>query len=63
MYLVAVDIRGSALPSAAEIKKGPYQSKEFVCVSNNRADPVDRLLILNVIPLLRFSDPKSLRSL
>ncbi len=33
----------SALPSAA--KKSHYQSKAFVCVSNNCADAVDRLLI------------------
>ncbi len=37
-------IRGSALLSAA--KNSHYQSKVFVCVSNNRADVVDRLLIL-----------------
>ncbi len=27
-------------------KKGHYQSEEFVCVSNNRADAVDRLLMI-----------------
>ena len=55
----AVDIRGSALPSAAkaiiivkfEAKKDYYQSKIFVCVCKcgasvaNFADAVDRLLI------------------
>ncbi len=52
MYLVAsvrlsVSQRshGSALPSAA--KRSHYQSKVFVCVSKNRADAVDRLLIIN----------------
>ena len=40
-WRVAVDLRGSALPSAA--KRSHYQSKVFVCVSNNRADAVDRL--------------------
>ena len=29
----AVDIRGSALPSAAKSNKSHYQSKVFVCVS------------------------------
>ncbi len=30
---VAVDIRGSALPSAAKSNKGLYQSEVFVCAS------------------------------
>ncbi len=51
----AVDIRNSALPSAAKSKEGlytvfhHYQSRVFVCVSNNRADAVDRLLIFDVL--------------
>ncbi len=32
-WRVAVDIRGSALPSAAKSNKSHSQSKEFVCVS------------------------------
>ena len=32
----AVDIRGSALPSAAKSNKSHYQRKVFVCVSVNR---------------------------
>ncbi len=30
-------------------KKSHYQSEEFVCVPNSRADAVDRLLILGVL--------------
>ena len=30
-------------------KKSNYQSVEFVCVSNSRADAVDRLLIQHVV--------------
>ncbi len=37
-----IDIRGSALSSA---EKSHYQSKVFICVSNNRTYAVDRLLI------------------
>ncbi len=32
-WRAAVDIRGSALPSAAKSNKSHYQSKVFVCVS------------------------------
>ncbi len=32
-------------------KKSDYQSAEFVCVSNCRADAVDRLLILHEVGL------------
>ncbi len=61
-WRVAVDIRGSALPSAAKAnnyrqvssKKDYYQSKMFVCVCNlgasdNRADAADWLLIFMII--------------
>ena len=37
-------------------KKSHYQSKVFVCVSSNRVDAVDRLLIL-VLFLLSFFRP------
>ncbi len=33
-----VDIRGSALPSAAKSNKSHYQSKVFVCVSLTSGD-------------------------
>ena len=53
-WSAAVDIRGSALPSAAKSnnpkfasEKSHYQSKAFVCVSViGSMDAVDRLLIL-----------------
>ncbi len=45
----AVEIRGSALPSATKSNKSHYQYKVFVCVSvirgaykDNSADAVDR---------------------
>ncbi len=52
-WCAAVDIRGSALPSAAKsndpksmAKESHYQSKVFVCVSViSSADAVDRPLI------------------
>ena len=52
-WCAAVDIRGSALPSAVKSNKSHYKSEVFVCVCNqsayadNRADAVDRLLILS----------------
>ncbi len=45
-------VRPSVRPSARSrlnrqrAKKNDYQSKVYVCVSNGRADAVDRLLIL-----------------
>ncbi len=36
-------------------KKGHYQSEEFVCVLNNRADAVDQLLIDQLTPLTYLS--------
>ncbi len=42
-----VDIRGSALPSAAR-SKGESFSVQDVCVSTNCADAVDRLLISEI---------------
>ncbi len=57
MYLVAsvrLSVRLSVCPSVSALtaepfdqkaKKSHYQSKVFVCVSNSRADAVDRLLI------------------
>ncbi len=50
MYLVAsvrpsVSVLGFAECAQQRAKKGHYQSEEFVCVSNNHADAVDRLLI------------------
>ncbi len=47
MHLVDLDIRGSALPSAA--KRSHYQSKMFVCVSTYCADAVDRLLFVKIV--------------
>ncbi len=44
-FLACSDIRGLALPSATKSKEEYYQSKVFVCVSNNRTDAVDRPLI------------------
>ncbi len=38
-WRAAVDIRGSAVPSAA--KKSHYQSKVFACVAKNRLHAVD----------------------
>ncbi len=46
LWRAAVDIRGSALPSATKSKESRYQSEEFVCVSTYCADAVDRLLII-----------------
>ncbi len=47
-WRAAVDIRGSALPSAAMSIRSHYQSKVFVCVSvireaytDNSADAID----------------------
>ena len=50
MYLVA-SVCPSVRPSVCQqrAKKGHYQSEEFVCVSNNRADAVDLLLILAML--------------
>ncbi len=52
LWHAAVDIRGSALPSAVKSNKIHYRSKVFVCVSVISwrmriiaADAVDRLLI------------------
>ena len=42
----AVNIRGSAVPSAA--RKNHFQSEVFVCVSNNGTDAVDRLLVQDI---------------
>ncbi len=49
-----MDAIGQRVPLGARLcrvqqraKKSHYQSKVFVCVSNNRADAVDWLLILN----------------
>ena len=54
-WRAAVDIRGSALPSAAKSNNHHYQSKVIVCVSvisgvfaDNCVDGVDRLLILYI---------------
>ncbi len=45
-WRAAVDIRGSALPSAAKSKGESLSVQDvYVCVSNNRADAVDRVLI------------------
>ncbi len=62
MYLVASvrlsvhpSVRPSVCPSALSrqrAKKSHYQAKVFVCVSNSRADAVDRLLILNGFKIL-----------
>ena len=41
-WLAAVDIRGSALPSAAKSTRSHYQSEVFVCVSVIRG----RILII-----------------
>ncbi len=46
-WRAAVDIRGLALRVQQRAKKSHYQSRVFVCVSNNRADVVDRLLIIH----------------
>ena len=53
-----VDIRGSALPSAAMNNNQQYQSKVdclFVCYqwafADNRVDAVDRLLIIDMHPV------------
>ncbi len=56
MYLVA-SVRPSPISRLNRLtydrvqqraKKSPYQSRVFVCVSSNRADAVDRLLMTNV---------------
>ncbi len=51
---INMDAIGQRVPLGARLcrvqqraKKSHYQSKVFVCVSNNRADAVDWLLILN----------------
>ena len=50
MYLVA-SVRLSVRPSISELshtskeQRRSHQSNEFICVSNNRADAVDQLLI------------------
>ncbi len=44
-WCAVVDIRGSALPSAAKSKEESLSVKVFVCVLSNREDAVDRLLI------------------
>ena len=59
--LLAVDIRGSALPSAARANKSHYQSGVFVCVSNCHADAVDRLLIFRAMGIrLQFTNALSI---
>ncbi len=52
-WRAAVDIRGSALPSAAKRNKSHDRSKMFVCVccnqgayADNSVDAVDQLLIV-----------------
>ena len=54
---VRLSVRPSVCPSVClsvcaltqkRAKKSHYQSMEFVCVSNNHADAVDRLLIFEV---------------
>ena len=49
----AVNIRGSALPSAVKGNKSHCQSKLFVCnhwpYANNCTDVVDRLLIIDCV--------------
>ncbi len=56
MYLVA-SVRPSVCPTSRlcrvqqRAKKSNYQSMEFVCVSNSRADAVDRLLIHRMVCL------------
>ncbi len=49
-WRVAVDIRGLALPCAAKGKEESLSVQGVnVCVSNSRADAVDRLLIFSAV--------------
>ena len=49
-----VDIRGSALPSATKSNESHYQSKVFVCVSDNSTDALNRLLLIKEILLVNY---------